>query len=208
MLSDANSGKVTSRAATPPISFPSRNRQTQTVANGGSRRRISNQQTPPSYHTQVRSLTASIAATRQVGQRQINGNSIRAQAGESPSDPDKSDELPPGTFGAPGRIPKIPLPFRGRRKIPQNRFPKFFLGIETEMLLQARDEHTSRKDIISFLNTMAALHNEQVRDPSPKMDAKGEDDDIWMGQSDCSWWILMEEDKLISAEEKLMCDIC
>jgi hypothetical protein len=105
-------------------------------------------------------------------------------------------------------MPKIPLPLGRRRKIPQNRFPKFFLGIETEMLLQARDEHTHRKDIISFLSTMAALHNEKVRDSCPKMDAKGEDDDIWMGQSDCSWWILMEEEKLMSSEEKLMCDIC
>lgn len=155
-----------------------------------------------------RITTASRFTTgRATGRLATRGN-VRASSGPSLPDSDSSGrQASDRRQSILGSSNSNPLAER-KRLTRQTPYPKFFLGIETEFLLRGRDAVSQRSDIISFLTAMADRHNKTVQKPCAQMDAKGDDDDLWMGQLDCSWWIVMEEKKLMDMQEILTPNLC
>jgi hypothetical protein len=89
----------------------------------------------------------------------------------------------------------------------RNQFPKYFIGIETEFLVQdpkkkefpLADRHGERRRnrFRQFLTNLASLHNQNVPEQYPRMETEFEDDDWWPGQEDYAHWILTDEDDLL-----------
>ena len=75
-------------------------------------------------------------------------------------------------------------------------FPKYFIGIETEFLLQGRDAYTHRGNLMDCVVGMARLYNKSVEARYPRMDTLFREDDEIPGQKLHKYWILTEEKDL------------
>lgn len=73
------------------------------------------------------------------------------------------------------------------------------LGIETEFILEGRDDNTRREKVFEFICVMAALHNETVNRQCPRMEAhvQYEGKVFQRPKSDFTTWVVEEEPSLI-----------
>ncbi|KAF7512358.1 hypothetical protein GJ744_001926 [Endocarpon pusillum] len=82
-----------------------------------------------------------------------------------------------------------------RRGKDDKTFPRYFIGIETEFLLQGRNAYTHRGNLIDCVVGMARLYNKSVEACYPRMDTYSDDDEI-PGHNPHKYWILTEEKNL------------
>lgn len=93
-----------------------------------------------------------------------------------------------------------------RRGKDDKTFPKYFIGIETEFLLQGRNAYTHRGNLIDCVVGMARLYNKSVEACYPRMDTYFKDDDEIPGRKLHKYWILTEEKDLkLRSEDRNRC---
>lgn len=129
---------------------------------------------------------------------------VRAQIGSGGSRSNDSD----GKLSESRPIPTKPPSKTARSFESQRRGPVFYIGIESEFLIQGRCGETRRNNHTDFLVTMAALHNAKVGKQFARMETFYEDDDWCPGEKDFTYWILTEENKLQTWRMKLAGDKC
>ncbi len=119
-----------------------------------------------------------------------NGASASAEDDPSPKTGPGPLGTPVGDFKTSGRKPRSP---NDGPAIPYKLSHQFSIGIESEFLLQGKEEATRSKSLQEFLVRMAALHNQKVSKDFPRMETQFQDDDWWPGQIDYDYWLLTEE---------------
>ena len=198
MLFGVNGQALTPRVASSSTLLPQSDRR-------APRRDMPSASTPPALCPQQPPLAASRCTTSlEVTTRQNDCFLIGTGAGPSKSRPGALSRK-----SSRARIPSAtsnrnnPFPARGQQAISHNQYPKFFIGIETEFLLQGRDANTDRGTLTGFLAAMTALYNAEVDSRYPRMGWQVADDDWWLRQKNFEYWILTEEENLILGEPGL-----